>query len=153
MKTTRPIFPIHPHPFTTERLVIRPYLPSDAEDMFVLRSQPEVMKWTSSKVPDADIAKTREWMASALPPLKGDTFRFAIEERPNPGKSHWRHWDFLLRATGMWIYVPHRNVGERLCYGGAEGMAGGLLGLAEKGGYGGKGGSGRAWRRDRKPTC
>jgi RimJ/RimL family protein N-acetyltransferase len=44
------------------------------------------MKWTSSKVPDADIAKTREWMAPALPPLNGNSFRFAIEERSNPGK-------------------------------------------------------------------
>jgi RimJ/RimL family protein N-acetyltransferase len=44
------------------------------------------MKWTSSKVPDADIEKTREWMAPALPPLKGDTFRFAVEEQSNPGR-------------------------------------------------------------------
>jgi RimJ/RimL family protein N-acetyltransferase len=86
MKTTRPIFPVPPPPFTTERLLIRPYLPSDREDMFVLRSQPKVMKWTSSKVPDTDMATTREWMASALPPLKGDTFRLAIEERSNPGR-------------------------------------------------------------------
>jgi RimJ/RimL family protein N-acetyltransferase len=86
MKTTRPIFPMSLASFTTERLLVRPYLPSDAEDMFILRSQPEVMKWTSSKVPDADIAKTREWIASALPPIKGDTFRFAIEERSQPGR-------------------------------------------------------------------
>jgi RimJ/RimL family protein N-acetyltransferase len=86
MKTTRPIFPAGASAFITQRLLIRPYLPSDAEDTFVLRSQPEVMKWTSSKVPDADIAKTREWMAPALPPLKGDTFRFAIEERSRPGR-------------------------------------------------------------------
>ena len=86
MKTTRPIFPMIPVAFTTERLLIRPYLPSDAEDMFTLRSQPEVMKWTSSKIPDADIDMTREWMAPAIPPLNGDTFRFAIEEHSNPGR-------------------------------------------------------------------
>ena len=86
MKTTRPIFPVCPAPFTTDRLLLRPYSPSDAEDMFILRSQPQVMQWTSSKVPDADIEKTREWMAPALPPLNGDTFRFAIEERSSPGR-------------------------------------------------------------------
>lgn len=60
MKTTRPVFPVHLAPVMTHRLLMRPYLPSDAEDMFILRSQPEVMKWTSTKAPDADMAKTRE---------------------------------------------------------------------------------------------
>jgi RimJ/RimL family protein N-acetyltransferase len=86
MKTTRPIFPVPALPFTSERLLFRPYRPSDAGDLFILRSQSEVMKWTSSKIPDADVAKTREWMAPALPPLNSDSFRFVIEERSNPGK-------------------------------------------------------------------
>jgi RimJ/RimL family protein N-acetyltransferase len=86
METTRPIVPLFHQPFTTERLLIRPYAPSDAEDMFILRSQPEVMIWTSSKVPDVDIEKTRRWMAAALPPWNGDGFSFAIEERSSPGR-------------------------------------------------------------------
>ena len=86
MKTTRPIFPVPAPPFTTERLLFRPYRSSDVGDLFILRSQPDVMKWTSSKVPDTDVGKTLEWMAPALPPLNGDSFRFAIEERSNPGK-------------------------------------------------------------------
>jgi len=86
MKTTRPIFPVPAPPFTSERLLFRPYLLSDAGDLFILRSQSEVMKWTSSKIPDTNVAKTREWMAPALPPLNGDSFRFVIEERSNPGK-------------------------------------------------------------------
>ena len=85
MKTTRPIFPVPALSFTTPRLLLRPYLPSDADDLFLLRSQPEVMKWTSSRIPDSDICVTLEWMAPALPPNNASTFRFVIEEKANPG--------------------------------------------------------------------
>jgi RimJ/RimL family protein N-acetyltransferase len=152
MKTTRPIFPMSLASFITERLLVRPYLPSDAEDMFILRSQPEVMKWTSSKVPDADIAKTREWIASALPPIKGDTFRFAIEERSQPGR--------VIGVIGIFFADPPEcgymfrtdMWGKGLRYRGSESLVGGLLGLTEEGGHVGRQGRWGAWNGDRELT-
>jgi [ribosomal protein S5]-alanine N-acetyltransferase len=87
MKTTWPIFPPHPRStFTSERLLLRSMKPSDAEDLHAIRTDAELMKWTSQLVPDVDIEATRTWMSKFMPPNDMETFGFSIEELSNPGR-------------------------------------------------------------------
>ncbi|KLJ13852.1 hypothetical protein EMPG_11234 [Blastomyces silverae] len=47
----------------TARLFMRHLVPElDANDIFAIRSRMDVMKWSSTRVPDADIAATKEHM-------------------------------------------------------------------------------------------
>ncbi|RMZ86927.1 hypothetical protein DV736_g5844, partial [Chaetothyriales sp. CBS 134916] len=86
MKTTRPLFPSPAVPFTTPRLLLRPMRAEDAADLHILRTQYEVMKWTSTAKMDADLAFTASWMARFLPPNDATTFNFVVEELSNPGR-------------------------------------------------------------------
>ncbi|KIW95554.1 uncharacterized protein Z519_04139 [Cladophialophora bantiana CBS 173.52] len=72
---------------TTARLVLRPIQQSDLEDFHVLRTEIEVMKWTSTGKVDTDKEATQVWMNRYLPPNDATTFNFAIEERAGPGKA------------------------------------------------------------------
>ncbi|KIW32345.1 uncharacterized protein PV07_03899 [Cladophialophora immunda] len=85
-KTTRPEFPVPPSPMTTARLLLRPIQQSDLEDFHALRSEIEVMKWTSTGKVDVDKEATQVWMNRFLPPNDATTFNFAIEELASPGK-------------------------------------------------------------------
>lgn len=64
--TTRPINPpyeAYPVLATSNpRVFLRPYHVDDLNDLHELRSQIEVMKWTSAGKVDADIDQTRTWM-------------------------------------------------------------------------------------------
>jgi RimJ/RimL family protein N-acetyltransferase len=60
--------------------------PSDLLDLHILRTQTEVMKWTSSGKPDADVEATQIWMARFLPPNDSKSFNFSIEELAHPGR-------------------------------------------------------------------
>jgi RimJ/RimL family protein N-acetyltransferase len=84
-KTTRPIFPVPALPMTTARLLMRPIQQSDLEDFHILRTQIEVMKWTSTGKVDVDREATQIWMNRSLPPNDATTFNFAIEELSRPG--------------------------------------------------------------------
>ncbi|EXJ66833.1 uncharacterized protein A1O5_10028 [Cladophialophora psammophila CBS 110553] len=86
-KTTRPEFPVPASPIATARLLLRPIQQSDLEDFHVLRTEIEVMKWTSTGKVDIDKEATQVWMNRYLPPNDATTFNFAIEERASPGKA------------------------------------------------------------------
>jgi RimJ/RimL family protein N-acetyltransferase len=58
---------------------------SDLEDFHILRTQFEVMKWTTTGKVDTDREATEIWMNRSLPPNDGTTFNFALEELSNPG--------------------------------------------------------------------
>lgn len=98
MKTTRPILPTPATAFATTRLLIRPMQRSDLNDFHSLRTQIEVMKWTSTGKIDADTDFTTKWMERSLPPNDTKSFNFAIEELANPG--------FVVGTVGMHIAEP-----------------------------------------------
>lgn len=58
-------------PIRTERLILRPYAESDVEGFHALRSQEEVMVWTSYGKPDADLDFTRNVISKRLPGSEG----------------------------------------------------------------------------------
>jgi RimJ/RimL family protein N-acetyltransferase len=85
MKVTRPIFPAPAKAFTTARLLIRPIIPDDVVEFHILRTQPEVMIFTSSGKVDVDTEATSIWVKRFTHPNDTKTFSFAIEELDNPG--------------------------------------------------------------------
>ncbi|KAK1830320.1 GNAT domain-containing protein, partial [Podospora conica] len=93
VKTTQPkrLFPPNSArpPIITERLLLRPLVPEDVTALHVLRTQPEVMKWTGQGRPDASLAETQARLNPSLPPNDVATFNFAI----------------CLRATGELIGI------------------------------------------------
>ncbi|KAL2443581.1 hypothetical protein ABEF95_007240 [Exophiala dermatitidis] len=85
-KTTRPVFPVPASPISTPRLLLRPISQDDLDDFHTLRTQIEVMKWTSTGIIDASKEATQTWMNGFLPPNDATTFCFAVEEIEAPGK-------------------------------------------------------------------
>ncbi|GIJ83362.1 hypothetical protein Asppvi_002181 [Aspergillus pseudoviridinutans] len=57
-----------PPPFRTARLQFHPMVDADAAGIHAIRGLEEVMKWSLKKVPDADLATTREWVEEYLRP-------------------------------------------------------------------------------------
>ena len=86
MKTTRPVFPTPASIITTERLLLRPIKVDDLEDFYKLRTQIEVMQWTTRGKVDEDRAFTTGWMERFLPPNDSVSFNFAVEELSSPGR-------------------------------------------------------------------
>lgn len=84
--TTRPIFPSNPPVIRSDRLLLRPIAAQDLDDFHVLRTQPEVMIFTTSGKIDVDPDATMKWMERFLKPNDTITFSFAIEELANPGR-------------------------------------------------------------------
>ena len=82
VKTTLPQLPYLPSPsrraVRTERLLLRPPVESDLDAYHVIRSQPEVMRWTGKGVPDADAAETWKVLSQKFPPNDAANFDFAI---------------------------------------------------------------------------
>ncbi|KAI8629687.1 acetyltransferase domain-containing protein [Xylariaceae sp. FL1651] len=82
VKTTWPSQPLLPNserkPIRTDRLLLRPFTDSDAEAIFEMRKQPEVMLWTSVGVPDKDIEASRSFVERFTPPNDAQTYDFAI---------------------------------------------------------------------------
>ncbi|KAK0734938.1 GNAT domain-containing protein [Lasiosphaeria miniovina] len=93
VRTTLPRLPLPPNAdraaIATDRLILRPLSPDDLDAMHVLRTQPEVMAWTSANRIDRDVAETQERLDPFLPPNDSKTYNFAI----------------CLRATGELIGV------------------------------------------------
>ncbi|GKT41835.1 putative N-acetyltransferase p20 [Colletotrichum spaethianum] len=110
VKTTLPTIPLPPHasrqPVVTERLILRPLSSHDLQPLHVLRTQPEVMRWSAAGRVDADLEETRTKLAQILPPNDADNYDFAI----------------CLRSTGEWIGL-----------GGCKKPSGGELGWPEIG--------------------
>ncbi|KAI1115712.1 acetyltransferase domain-containing protein [Nemania sp. NC0429] len=78
VKTTWPV--VAPRssrtPIRTERLLLCPFDAAHAEAVFELRRQPEVMLWTRTGVPDADLAESRAFVERFLPPKDLETYNF-----------------------------------------------------------------------------
>ncbi|OLN81728.1 putative N-acetyltransferase p20-like protein 1 [Colletotrichum chlorophyti] len=93
VKTTQPTIPLPSsasrEPITTERLVLRPISSDDLHALHVLRTQPEVMRWSAVGRVDADLDETRTKLAQCLPPNDADNYDFAI----------------CLRSTGQMIGI------------------------------------------------
>ncbi|KAK1595886.1 acetyltransferase [Colletotrichum navitas] len=110
VRTSLPTIPLPPHasrlPMVTERLILRPLSLDDLQPLHVLRTQPEVMKWSAAGRVDADMEETRAKLAQNLPPNDADNYDFSI----------------CLRLTGEWIGI-----------GGCKRAAGGELGWPEIG--------------------
>ncbi|KAJ0108948.1 hypothetical protein J7T55_005495 [Diaporthe amygdali] len=80
VRTTLPTLPqsIFRAQVTTQRLILRPFTPSDLDALYTLRQQPEVMQWTTAGRVDADRAETADKLALFLPPNDTKTFNCAI---------------------------------------------------------------------------
>ncbi|KAI0452486.1 acetyltransferase domain-containing protein [Xylaria acuta] len=80
VQTTWPIIPPNTAraPIRTERLLIRPYTAADAEEVHTLRTQPEVMTWTSVGVVDKSVEQSRVFVERFLSPKDLETYNFAI---------------------------------------------------------------------------
>ncbi|KAL2155086.1 hypothetical protein VTH82DRAFT_3762 [Thermothelomyces myriococcoides] len=65
-------------PIITERLVLRALTEDDFAAYRALRSQPEVMRWTSAGVPDPDEELTWTRLREFLPPRDQSHYNFAI---------------------------------------------------------------------------
>ncbi|KAK5631554.1 hypothetical protein RRF57_007268 [Xylaria bambusicola] len=83
IKTTGPVVPpnIDRPPILTERLLLRQLDISDAEAVHALRTQPEVMQWTSVGTVDKDVDESRAWIKRFLPPKDLLTYNFVIVDR------------------------------------------------------------------------
>lgn len=113
VKTSLPISPLpesHARaPLTTKRLILRPLAASDLEAMYVLRTQEDVMKWTSSGHIDPNIEATRDKLNLFLPPNDTKTFNCAICLKDTrefigmggchqfPGEHGWPEVGYMLR--------------------------------------------------------
>ncbi|PGH03675.1 hypothetical protein GX51_03939 [Blastomyces parvus] len=65
----------------TARLFMRRLIPEvDANDIFAIRSRMDVMKWSSTRAPDADVAATKEHLLIVSRP---DALGFAVFETSN----------------------------------------------------------------------
>ncbi|RYP64230.1 hypothetical protein DL771_008854 [Monosporascus sp. 5C6A] len=82
VRTTLPARPLPPNAerphIRTERLVIRPFTPDDLAGLHSLRTQPEVMVYTSLGRVDRDEAETRTRLEADLPPNDADNYDFVI---------------------------------------------------------------------------
>ncbi|KAF9887358.1 hypothetical protein FE257_010353 [Aspergillus nanangensis] len=65
-QTVRVTIPDQLPSITTDRLLLRPLADSDAEDLFAIRSRPEVAMTNHPKTPHQSIQETREWMATKI---------------------------------------------------------------------------------------
>ena len=97
-KTTRPILPGPTTALFTSRLLLRPMQTSDLENFHLLRTQIEVMRWTSTGNVDTDKEATRIWINRSLPPNDATTFNFAIEELSAPGVA--------IGSVGLHLFDP-----------------------------------------------
>ncbi|KAL8400129.1 hypothetical protein RB594_000510 [Gaeumannomyces avenae] len=77
----------------TERLVLRALRAEDLNAVHVLRTQPEVMVWTSTGRGDKDMAETQHKLDNYLPPNDVETFNCAI---------CWRETGELIGMGGSW---------------------------------------------------
>lgn len=114
VSTTLPACPLPPlarrPEIRTARLVLRRTLASDLAAWHAMRSQPEVMTWTSQGAPDRDEARSRELLAHRLGPSADAKYDFVICladsgemvgvggcHRPGEGELGWPALGYMLR--------------------------------------------------------
>ncbi|KAI2469806.1 acyl-CoA N-acyltransferase [Annulohypoxylon bovei var. microspora] len=82
VKTHLPVLPLplnaERKAIRTERLIIRPFSEDDLDGMYALRTQPEVMKYTSIGRIDANKEETQAVMARYMPPNDALTYNHII---------------------------------------------------------------------------
>ncbi|KAA8644703.1 hypothetical protein EYZ11_003525 [Aspergillus tanneri] len=66
-----PVLPSQPESIHTDRLILRAFRPTDLPELHILRTVPEVMKWTRQGRADRDEEETRTWMDQHM--YKGGT--------------------------------------------------------------------------------
>lgn len=64
----------------TPRLVLRPLAETDLEALYVLQTQPEVVKWRSTERPDASIDVTREDLLKRLANQESIDFAICVKQ-------------------------------------------------------------------------
>lgn len=67
-------------------MLLRAFKSGDLPDCYELRTQIEVMQWSSRGTIDPDQAFTANWLKRLIPPNDATTFTYAIEELSHPGK-------------------------------------------------------------------
>ena len=81
VKSTHPaVYPIvsERSPIQTRRLILRSFTENDGEQLYKLRCQHDVMKWTGQGRPDADVAETKEFLKKMTSPLGDEIYVLAI---------------------------------------------------------------------------
>ncbi|KAI0377673.1 acyl-CoA N-acyltransferase [Hypomontagnella monticulosa] len=82
VRTRLPTRSLPPHaerkPIRTERLILRPFSEDDLDGLYALRSQAEVMNFTSVGRIDADKEETRAFIARFLPPNDSGTYNVVV---------------------------------------------------------------------------
>ncbi|KAH7375213.1 GNAT domain-containing protein [Plectosphaerella cucumerina] len=141
VKTTLPVRPLPAHAtresVLTPQLMIRPLKESDLQDLHALRTQQEVMRWTSAARIDTDMAESETKLRMHLPPNDANTLNTAICLRSTGefvgyggchmfvGEFGWpvigymfgtQHWgkgyasEFVKAFLGMWWALPREEV-------------------------------------------
>ena len=82
--TPRPVFPVPQPTIVTSRLLLRPLTPSDVTSFHLLRTDPQVVRWTTTPSGDADEAATLRWLERFLPPKDSNTYVLAVCEQSDP---------------------------------------------------------------------
>ncbi|KAI3181712.1 hypothetical protein DTO046C5_1133 [Penicillium roqueforti] len=98
---------------TTDRLLVRPLQPTDLEELHVLRTQEEVMRWTKAGCIDESLEETKSKLDAFLPPNDLITANCAICLKKTgeligiggchlyPGTHGWPEVGYMLR-TDAW---------------------------------------------------
>ncbi|CAG8925954.1 unnamed protein product [Penicillium salamii] len=113
VRASLPALPLPPNSerpeITTNRLLLRPLQPNDLDALHVLRTQPDVMKWTRAGCIDESIEKTKSKLDPFLPPNDLETANCAICLKDTgeligiggchlyPGSHGWPEIGYLLR--------------------------------------------------------
>ncbi|KAI1430835.1 acetyltransferase domain-containing protein [Xylaria sp. CBS 124048] len=89
VKTTWPTLPERSArtPIRTKRLLLRLFEASDAEAIYELRKQPEVMIWTPTGTADQSIEHSRAFLEHLLPPKDFDKYTWIITYSENSGEA------------------------------------------------------------------
>ncbi|KAH8166006.1 hypothetical protein CIB48_g2231 [Xylaria polymorpha] len=117
VKTTWPTIPpnIDRTPIRTERLLLRPYTAADADEVYGIRQQPEVMIWTRAGTVDKNVDGSRVFVERFLPPKDLVTYSFAIVYLVGYmfRKEYWNKGlatEFLRAFTKAWWALPRNEV-------------------------------------------
>lgn len=89
----------------TERLLLRPAHPGDAEALHAIFVQPEAMAYWS-RPPHTDIAETQDWLAGmiAIPPGEGEDFIITLDGR-------------VIGKAGLWRFPEIGFILDPACWG------------------------------------
>ena len=89
----------------TERLLLRPALPADAEALHAIFVQPDAMAYWS-RPPHTDMAETRNWLDGmiAIPPDQGEDFIITLD-----GK--------VIGKAGLWRFPEIGFILDPACWG------------------------------------